>query len=334
MNPTASPLEDYFKVHNVPCLVVPYHSKYDLPKAVIRISLFLRKNRISVVHAHLFDAGLAGLTAAFISGVPSRIYTRHHATFHHEYFPAMVKYDKLINTMATKIIAPSMVVMDVLIQREKVPVDKVRLIHHGFRFQEWEKRNDARIEHLKSKYRISGSPVIGVISRWTKWKGIQYIIPAFKQLLVEFPEAQLVLANANGDYAASIRALLMEIPARNVCIIPFEEDFPSLYHVFTLFVHVPVNEHCEAFGQVYVEALALGIPSVFTLSGIAHEFIKDEENALVVGYENSVAIDTAMKRLLGDEPLRNKLIINGKISVHERFGVTQMIKSFEAVYSM
>jgi glycosyltransferase involved in cell wall biosynthesis len=334
MNPASSPLEDHFKAHKVPCLVIPYHGKYDLPKAIIRIGLFLRKHRINVVHAHLFDASLAGLTAAFISGIASRIYTRHHGTFHHEYFPAMVKYDKLINKMATKIIAPSRVVMNVLIEKEKVPPEKVRLIHHGFRFEEWEQRNETQIEQLKSKYGISGSPVIGVISRWTKWKGIQYTISAFKKLLAEFPEAQLVLANAKGDYASAIYALLAEIRGKNVCIIPFEEDFPSLYRLFTLFVHVPVNGHCEAFGQVYVEALALGIPSVFTLSGIANEFIKDEENALVVGYENSAGIFGAMKRLLADEPLRNKLITNGKRSVHEQFGVKQMIESFEAVYAV
>ena len=334
MNPAGSPLEDHFKAHNVPCLVISYRGKYDLPKAVVRIGLFLRKHRISVVHAHLFDASLAGLTAAFISGTSSRIYTRHHATFHHEYFPEMVKYDRLINRMATKIIAPSRVVMDVLIHREKVPAEKVRLIHHGFRFEEWELRNETQIEHLKLKYGISGIPVIGVISRWTKWKGIQYIIPAFKELLREFPDAQLVLANANGDYAPGIRALLAEIPGKNVCIIPFEEDFPSLYRLFTLFVHVPVNDHCEAFGQVYVEAMALAIPSVFTLSGIAREFIKDEENALVVSYESSEAILRAMKRLLADEPLRNKLVSNGKRSVHEQFGVMEMIRSFESIYSM
>jgi glycosyltransferase involved in cell wall biosynthesis len=281
MNPAGSPLEDHFKAHNVPCLVISYRGKYDLPKAVVRIGLFLRKHRISVVHSHLFDASLAGLTAAFISGTSSRIYTRHHATFHHEYFPAMVNMissstdgDENHRTQQGG---------DGCINAEgKSAAEKVRLIHHGFRFEEWEERNETQIEHLKLKYGISGSPVIGVISRWTKWKGIQYIIPAFKELLYEFPEARLVLANANGDYAPEIRALLAEIPGKNVCIIPFEEDFPSLYRLFTLFVHVPVNDHCEAFGQVYVEALALAVPSVFTLSGIAREFIKDEENALVV----------------------------------------------------
>ncbi len=44
-------------------------------------------------------------------------------------------------------------------------------------------------------------------------------------------------------------------------------------------MHVTIGKHYEAFGQIYVEALAAGIPSVFTLTGIAPEIIEHEHNA-------------------------------------------------------
>jgi len=74
--------------------------------------------------------------------------------------------------------------------------------------------NNEDIELIKTKYNFEGyNPVIGVISRFTEWKGVQYIIPAFKLLLDEYPHAKLVLANATGDYENEINNLLMQLPA-------------------------------------------------------------------------------------------------------------------------
>ena len=96
---------------------------------------------------------------------------------------------------------------------------------------------------------------------------------------------------------------------------------------------MPIDENCEAFGQTYVEALASGIPSIFTLSGIANEFIINERNALVVPYKNSDAIYNSCIRLLNDKTLCNSLIENGKKDVTQKFQLEQMINSLEALYN-
>ena len=78
--------------------------------------------------------------------------------------------------------------------------------------------------------------------------------------------------------------------------------------------------------------MAAGIPSVFTLSGIAHEFIVNEKNALVVPYKNSEAIFTACLNLLTNVILRNKLIEQGKIDVASKFELQAMITKLEDLY--
>jgi len=107
----------------------------------------------------------------------------------------------------------------------------------------------------------------------------------------------------------------------------------ALYHVFDVFVHVPINSYCEAFGQTYVEALACGVPSVFTLSGIAPEFIQHEKNALVVPFKDSQAIALACQRLLQDEGLRSELSAQGLKDVREQFGIEGMIGRLQNLYS-
>ncbi len=332
MNSEGSEMEEYLKRGNTKYLRIHYQDKNDIPKSIIQTVSFLIRNKIQVVHAHLLHASLVGLFASKIAGIRKRIYTRHHSSFHQEYFPNMVKYDRLINWLATDIIAPSAVVKNILIQQEKVAEEKVHLIHHGFRFNEFHSVNNQRIEKLRRKYKVNGSPVIGVISRWTKWKGVQFIVSAFHQLLKDFPDAQLVLANAKGEYMGEIEQLLHQQPENSFRTILFEEDFIALYRLFDVFVHVPVNDHCEAFGQVYVEALASGIPSVFTLSGIASEFIRNEEHALLVPYESSDAIYFAIRRLLNDKNLTAYLVSRGKAAVESRFTFDFMMDSVEKLY--
>jgi glycosyltransferase involved in cell wall biosynthesis len=308
-------------------------NKLDLPKAVCLTVLFLLKHKPKVVHTHLFNANLVGLFSAWICRIPTRIYTRHHSSYHHDYFPKAVKYDLMCNKMATRIIAITKIVSEILQKREHVPESKIKLIHHGFNLSDFKNVSEQEIEILKQKYTISGyGPVIGVISRYTEWKGIQFIIPAFKKLLLNYPQAKLVLANAQGDYKKEIHSLLQDIPKDNYVEIEFENNLFALYRLFDVFVHVPIDKYCEAFGQIYVEALASSVPSVFTLSGIANDFIVNDHNAVVVDYKNSSEIYYGLQKLLDDNIFAKKLAVNGSSEVERLFPVSAMVSELELLY--
>lgn len=334
LNPTTSALENYLIAHKFTVKRITYTSKRSMPLALLHTVVFLIKNKTSIVHCHLFDASIVGLIAAKLCGIKKRIYTRHHSTYHHTYFPSAVKYDKLCNYFATDIVAITSVVRNVLTEQEHVAPSKIHLIHHGFDLALFANVNTQTINALKLKYNpTSQSPVIGVISRYTAWKGIQYIIPAFKQLLATYPNAKLILANANGDYKTELQQLLQQLPTHNVVQIPFENDINALYQLFDVYVHTPIDERCEAFGQTYVEALATGIPSVFTLSGIANDFIINEKNALVVPYKNSSAIYTAINTLLTNTTLAANLTEQGKKDVAEQFNLPHYIAHLTQLYN-
>ncbi len=170
------------------------------------------------------------------------------------------------------------------------------------------------------------------IARHIEWKGIQYILPAFKIFQKKYPEAQLVLANASGPFHLVIEQSLVTLSLNHVISIHFEDDIVSLFNTFDIYVHTPVDSLSEAFGQTYVESLAIGIPSVFSLSGIAREFIIDEENALVVPFKDSVSTAAAIERLWEDKALSQKLIESGRKSVLKRFQLQSMIDGLRKLY--
>lgn len=335
LNQRDSHLETYLREHQIPVHRVHYRGKKDAFKAIRSIRKILQQTGSHIVHTHLFDASIFGLLAARLARVPQRVYTRHHGTLHHEFFPRAVYYDKLIHSFATDIIAISGVVKDVLIHKEKVKPHKVHLVPHGFDLEGFTTINPDKVEALKSKYHTQGKyPIVGVIARQTYWKGIQHIIPAFARLLKDYPKAHLVLANAKGDYKTEIDRLLQPLPSDSFTEIVFENDIYHLYQLFDVYVHTPVDPALEAFGQTYVEALAAGVPAVFSLSGIAPEFIKDQHNALVVPFKDTDAIYQRLLTLLQNPELVQNITQQGQKDVKEKFALSRMISALKKVYAI
>lgn len=333
LNTVDTELERYLRNNKIPVERVHYGGKKEYFQAFRKVYSLLKQNKIDIVHAHLFDANIVGIVAAYFAGVKKRIHTRHHGTWHHVHFPHAVYYDKLVNRLSTTIVAISKNLMNVLIEMDKANPSKIKLIHHGFKLDLFENIESGRIESLKKKYNPNNKKIVlGVIGRYIDFKGIHFIIPAYKKLLEYYPDMLLILANGVGKYEKIIKKQLEEIPAENYIEVPFENDIFAFYKVFDIFIHTPLDIGSEAFGQTYVEALASEIPSVFTLAGVADEFIVDRKNALVVPFQDSNRIAEAVKELIENPQLRNQLKTQGKKDVWELFTLDKMIQRLESIY--
>ena len=305
-------LEDFLILSDIKVLRLSYGKKYIL-RNIFKSILFLKKNKIQVVHCHLFEASFVGLLAARVLGIKKRIHTRHNSSIHHDYHPHAVKYDKLINSLSTKIISISDVVTDILIKLEGVAPEKIVKIPHGFDFVEMEFLGKKYYNETKQKYSLSENNfTIGVISRYIKYKGLEFIIPAFKEFHSKIPNAKLILANAAGPEAPTVNKLLAELPKDSYTQIVFEPNIYSLFSNFDAFVHTPININAEAFGQVYIESMFFGVPGVFTRSGVACEIVSHENNGLVVDYKNTSQISDAIMQLYTSSTLSEKIAANAK----------------------
>jgi glycosyltransferase involved in cell wall biosynthesis len=328
-------LGEYLTTQNIPYCSIKYSGIHNLFWATWHIYCYCRKNKIDIVHAHGVDPCIAGFIAAYFAGVQIRIQTRHHGGPFP--FPLRVPwsgvYDRFINFLSSKIVAPSQKVKDILVGCDRAAPSKIVLIPHGFDLEAFTNVSEKNVQNIRDKYNIGNvAPVVGVIARYAEWKGVHYIIPAFYRLLEDYPSAFLVLANARGSYRKVIHKQLQSIPNNRYVEIPFENDLFALYKLFDVFVHVPIAPAQEAFGQVYVESLAAGIPSVFTQAGVVDEFVVHNKHAYLVDYQNSNQIYTGIKTILENPSLRESIICNGYQEVQERFNIKSVINSLETLY--
>jgi glycosyltransferase involved in cell wall biosynthesis len=326
-------LFDYHKAKGRRVEFIEYRGKKDFPSALLKVYRLIRDIRPDIVHGHLVEGTLLGMLAAKIAGVNGRVYTRHHSVECHTYYPHAVYYDRICNALANKILANSTVTAEVLTDLENVPESKVQVMHYGYDLDKFISSEEG-VRDLKIKYGLeSAYPIVGVISRFVDWKGVQHIIPAFAEFKRKFPTSKLVLANATGPDEEKILNLLQEnLDSDSYLLIGFEDRIFDLYRTFNAFVHVPITRSAEAFGQVYMEALLFGVPSVFTLSGIANDIVEENKNALVVPYSDSAAIAEALTKLFENPALRETFSRNGIDKVRSMFGSELLGSRLEMVY--
>lgn len=301
-----------------------------LPRAVA-VGRVLRRVRPALLHAHFFPDAALDLGVARLLGVPATVQTRNHSTYHHRFFPKAVPVDRLAGTLAHRVIAISRIVRRVLVERERIPREKISLVHYGLDPERF-RVPDARVRAFRARWGLEGpGPLLGMLSRYVRLKGIQHVLEALPGILSSAPDARLLLANAGGPYQAELRRRIRRLPAGAVVEIPFEQDVEALYAALDVCLHVPDDPWIEAFGQVYLEALAAGVPSVMTRSGIGHELLNDGVNSLVVPHRAPAEITRAVLRLL-DEPGLRRRISEAAVASVGAYTVDRMVDGIAGVY--
>ncbi len=320
--------------HGLEYVNIPYRSGRDLLRAVLDARRTLRNLRVDIVHGHGIEGTLIGLAAGLLSGVTDRIHTRHHATMHHETGPwRALLADRLVNRLSTTIIATCDNVRDCLVSRERVDPAKIRVLELRLDVEGFGNVTHERIAEVRSRHSLSSTRfIVGMVSRLVWWKGVEHGVEAFAHYVDTNPDALLVLVGAVGPHREVVQTLLDTVPECNYQIIEYEKDIGALYSTFDVLMHLPVTPGVEAWGQVYVEAMAAGVPLVCTRSGIGNELLVDGENCIVVNYRDADSTHEGLIRLASDSTLRLSLVENAKTSAL-RYARTPDLNTLDFLYS-
>jgi glycosyltransferase involved in cell wall biosynthesis len=257
--------------------------------------IFVRKP--DILFASGLYADVVGLATSSLLRVKRRIFVRHHSNFHSKNANSFgVFIDRLCNFMATDIVAVSKIVQKILIIDENVPQEKVHLIHNGIDLALFKDNKKSRTTFppspSKSVFRI------GMVSRMTTLKGIEYTARAFVRIYEEFPFTTFCVVGQFADSYQDVQRILRHLPTSSFTLLESTESVPKFLSGLDVFVHVPIGDEDESFGLVYVEALAMNLHCIFTLSGVLHELPNLENHVSLVNYMSSEDIYKALQQVL------------------------------------
>ncbi|MFH1201873.1 MAG: glycosyltransferase family 4 protein [Candidatus Omnitrophota bacterium] len=228
-----------------------------------------------------------------------------------------------------KVIAISQEVKDHLVDDFNIPLDKVALIYNGIDLSKYEAQIINDKNSLKKEFGLSRGPVIGIIARLSSVKGHKYLILAFKEILNTFPDAQLLMVG-DGPSKNELTALSKHLAIdKNTYFRPSSINIVDYLFLMDVFVMPSIM---EGLGLSVIEAQAAGIPVVASCIGGINSLIEDGVNGLLVPVGDYQTIAKSVILLLQDKDLANRISLEAKNRVSQRFSLGLMAEQIEDLY--
>lgn len=169
----------------------------------------------------------------------------------------IINYRKLYQR-ADKILAVSgntkLDLMDLKINSEKIKVIKL-----GINKKRFEINNSLKLEEIKKKYDLKNNYIL-FLGTLEPRKNIQLVLAAFKKVLKDNPELELLLVGRNTNYSRKLLVEYSELKDK-IKILNYIEDKDKkyLYNLALLTVYPSIY---EGFGLPVLEAMACNCPVI------------------------------------------------------------------------
>lgn len=289
-------------------------------RALVKLTRLFRHQRLQIVHSTTPKAGLLTAVAGWLARVPVRLHT-----FTGQQWVTMsgpLRWisrwsDRVIGRLNTRVYADSPSQRQFLIDQGIVQSAKIGVIGAGslagvdtMRFNR-DRFSEIRRADLRRKLGIgSEAVVITFIGRIARDKGVYELLQAMRSLRAEGLLCDLLLIGpvdsalegGRGSISSTIGEQLKLLP--NVHAIGYT-DTPEHYFAITDVLCLP--SYREGFGTVVIEAAAMGLPTVGTrITGLSDAVVNDV-TGLLVPPRDVAALAAALRRLVVDPVLRQRM---------------------------
>ncbi len=279
--------------------------------ALVRLWWQLRKIHPEVVHAHSPKGGLLGMLAAFLAGVPVRIY--HIRGLPHVGATGLRRWllvaaERVSCALAHRVLAVSRSMRSIAIEDHLCDGDRIKVLLGGsgngvdavsrFRPAGRERRREARAE--------LGIPddavVIGFVGRVVQDKGIVELGGAWAELRESHPAAHLLIVGPE-EPKDPVPAEVMDA-LRADSRVHLTGALPSAHRTYAAMDVVALPSYREGMPNVALEAAAMELPIVATDVPGCVDAVQDGLTGRLVPSHDAAALAAALGVYLVDPRLR------------------------------
>ena len=293
---------------------------------------FLRKEKPQIVHTHTPKAGIIGMLAARLAGVPHRLHTvaglpLMEATGIKRKILNFV--EKLTYSSATRVYPNSKGLYDFILQNNFTQSNKLKIIANGSSnginttFFRPEPVSETEWVALREKLNIQPDDFVFVfVGRIVSDKGINELIKAFSQLQTaennELTGIKLLLVGGlESDLDPLNPETLAEINQnKDIISVGFQQDVRPFFAISDA---LAFPSYREGFPNVVMQAGAMGLPSIVSDINGCNEIIVEGENGLIIPPKNVEKLKEKMLTLAKDKNLYTKLKKNSRRMIESRY---------------
>jgi len=317
--------------HQVPSLKRPIRPIADL-RALLALTLLLRRLRPLIVHTHSSKAGILGRWAARRAGVPIIIHSIHGFGFTRYQHPlvrrALIALERRTSRFTTRFFAVSEANRRLGIELGLFPADRCTVIRSGVDLHAFRR---ARVDTVAKKRELGlepGRPVVGMIAPLKPQKAPLDFVRLAALVHRSRPDAQFVLVG-DGELRGAVEAEVERVGlAGSFKLTGWRRDIAEVLRCFDLFV---LTSLWEGLPRVYLEALASGVPVVGTRVDGAAEVIRDGVNGYLVEPGDVRGMADRVLELLAHPDVAVRMGQKGE-SLPQEFDIRDMIRRLEREY--
>lgn len=308
---------------------------------LFRLFKTMRRLRPTIVHTHTPKAGLLGMIAAYLARVPVRVFTLHglrSSGMEGGKKRILSGSEKLSCWLAQKVFAVSNSVCRQAQNLGYCSEDKIKVLVNGTcngidakdRFNPENYPKEIRSQ-IRRKYGIpEDALVLCYVGRIVREKGVAELIESWRKLRAEFDNLFLLMV---GEYesedAVGHEVVQILNNDERIVITGFVYDMPEHYSAVDL---VALPTYREGFPYAPLEGAAMGLSVVATKVCGCVDAVEDGRTGILVPAKNADALYEAIKRLLSDKWLRDKLGRAGRERVLKYFAPEAIWSSLRSEY--
>ncbi len=307
-------MEDYF------VKIIPFEPRItpfaDL-KSLAKLVRYFKQEQFDIIHTHTVKPSLLGGLAAQIVRAPVIIHTVHGLYLHPSLPKAqyqMFKYTaKAIGALHHSFMSQNRADIQTCIREGICPPEKISFLGNGIDVRRFDpdKVPAEKVDALRAELDIRpDQPVIGIVSRLVREKGIAEFIEAARILKDQgITEARyLIMGTAPKNKPSNVNPeeLIAQYDmADQVKLLGFRKDIPEMLALMDIVMYP--SHGFEGVPRCLMETAAMATPAVATDVRGCNEAVVDGETGYLVPVRNPPALAKAVRRLLDDPQLREKL---------------------------
>ncbi len=311
-------------------------------RAVYELYKVFKKEKPIIVHSHTPKAGTLSMLAAKLAGVPNRLHTIAGLPLLVVTGPKRKLLDfveKLTYSCATKIYPNSYGLKDIIVANKYTTISKLKVIakgsSNGIDTSHFDPTLYAETDKvsLRKELSIELSDIVFLfVGRLVKDKGINELITAFKKINKAYDHAKLVLV---GTYEKDLDPLDPETEKEinlnsNIISVGWQSDVRPFFSIADV---LTFPSYREGFPNVVMQAGAMSLPSIVTDINGCNEIVSEGINGLIIPVKNTEALHNAMKKILTEAKLKERLGNKSREVIVNRYERTyvweQLLKEYK-----
>lgn len=261
----------------------------------------------------------AGIIGAMFVKIGAKILAMHSHEFEGKKLYRFIM-DKISISLSEKIVCVSESQKKGVIKIRNADPGKIKVIYNGV---------DINKFRPAPKTDTSGRVTIGTVGSLRREKGLDILLKAAQEVLMQCPSAFFVIVGEGKE-----RNLLQDMAVKlgiedNVSFLGERSDVEKIIPCFDIACS---SSRTETFPLVILEYMSCGVPVVATSVGGVPEMVNEGVNGMLAKSECPSELAEKLVRMIRDKKMRESMVINARKTVEERFTLDKMTESYKDLF--